>query len=517
MASCGRKFHYFLKGRMKKMCTMKLTCLALSVVAFGSPANATVEVLFNQITGHPKALVPLGAGLPAGTEFKVQTATGFDRPFASPDGTKMFFTGLANLATTEDECYIVVDGKGASTIAREGTTFGSPTAEVLFTGQQRMGINNDGDLAFAVSLGGTAGADKSVIVWDGATFSLQAREGGAVPGIAGETWGDGLNSAHVRADGTGLFCAISTAGLLGTAVDDFCMVGDTILIQSGDAIEASVWDAMNVSDFWSSSDGAHWMLVGDDATATTQDRIMAVDGVVVAREGVPLIGSSYVYDVSASFGTSESLLCEDGSYLLRGHNADAEDWVLRNGVVVANTDDPITPGNLELYDDAIFADCFFFIAGNSVGDYVVGGVTNAVDLNANAVLVLNGETIVAREGDMIDLNGNGLADDDAFISVFNNDDGFLTNDGTLVFFADARDAALVSIGQMVLRIDINPAPLCAPDIAPKGGNGTVDVDDLLLVINSWGKCAGCPADITGNNIVDVDDLLEVINGWGVCD
>jgi hypothetical protein len=62
--------------------------------------------------------------------------------------------------------------------------------------------------------------------------------------------------------------------------------------------------------------------------------------------------------------------------------------------------------------------------------------------------------------------------------------------------------------------------LCPSDIAPPGGNGTVDVDDLLLVINSWGPCDGeCAADIApsvGNGVVDVDDLLTVINNWGDC-
>ena len=61
-------------------------------------------------------------------------------------------------------------------------------------------------------------------------------------------------------------------------------------------------------------------------------------------------------------------------------------------------------------------------------------------------------------------------------------------------------------------------PPCPADIAPKGGNGIVDVDDLLLVINSWGTTGpGVPADITGNEIVDVDDLLAVINAWGACE
>jgi hypothetical protein len=56
--------------------------------------------------------------------------------------------------------------------------------------------------------------------------------------------------------------------------------------------------------------------------------------------------------------------------------------------------------------------------------------------------------------------------------------------------------------------------VCPADIT--GKNGAVDIDDLLLVINSWGGGAGSPADITGNGVVDIDDLLAVINGWGPC-
>ena len=68
-----------------------------------------------------------------------------------------------------------------------------------------------------------------------------------------------------------------------------------------------------------------------------------------------------------------------------------------------------------------------------------------------------------------------------------------------------------------------PPPSCIADIAPPGGNGLVNVDDLLLIINSWGTCVGnCPADIAppgpphGNGVVNVDDLLAIINAWGPC-
>jgi hypothetical protein len=60
---------------------------------------------------------------------------------------------------------------------------------------------------------------------------------------------------------------------------------------------------------------------------------------------------------------------------------------------------------------------------------------------------------------------------------------------------------------------------CDADIAPHNtaGDGLVNVDDLLMVINAWGACVReCPADITADNTVNVDDLLAVINAWGVC-
>jgi hypothetical protein len=63
---------------------------------------------------------------------------------------------------------------------------------------------------------------------------------------------------------------------------------------------------------------------------------------------------------------------------------------------------------------------------------------------------------------------------------------------------------------------------CTGDIAPPlGGNGSVNVDDLLAVINAWGACSGaCLSDIappSGDGQVNVDDLLAIINNWGPCD
>jgi hypothetical protein len=63
---------------------------------------------------------------------------------------------------------------------------------------------------------------------------------------------------------------------------------------------------------------------------------------------------------------------------------------------------------------------------------------------------------------------------------------------------------------------ITIVPDCAADVAPTNGNGAVNIDDLLAVINNWGAPAPNPADVTGNGVVDIDDLLAVINAWGSC-
>jgi hypothetical protein len=58
-------------------------------------------------------------------------------------------------------------------------------------------------------------------------------------------------------------------------------------------------------------------------------------------------------------------------------------------------------------------------------------------------------------------------------------------------------------------------PIAPQEVAGDAdGNGIVNVDDLLAVVNAWGICAApCAADLTDDGDVDVDDLLMVINNW----
>jgi hypothetical protein len=84
--------------------------------------------------------------------------------------------------------------------------------------------------------------------------------------------------------------------------------------------------------------------------------------------------------------------------------------------------------------------------------------------------------------------------------------------GTNCSWSPASSGAVVSVV-------VEGTPVNAADI---NGDGVVNVNDLLAVINAWGACpppsASCPADIApppnGDGVVNVNDLLMVINNWG---
>jgi hypothetical protein len=69
------------------------------------------------------------------------------------------------------------------------------------------------------------------------------------------------------------------------------------------------------------------------------------------------------------------------------------------------------------------------------------------------------------------------------------------------------------------RLDVAATVAMGP-VAPGPGDvnhdGGVDVDDLLLVITSWGPCKNvldCDADANRDGTVNVDDLVLVILHW----
>ncbi len=55
-------------------------------------------------------------------------------------------------------------------------------------------------------------------------------------------------------------------------------------------------------------------------------------------------------------------------------------------------------------------------------------------------------------------------------------------------------------------------------IGDVNGDGVVDVDDVLQLINAWGACGlgqPCPADLDGDGVVGVNDMLIVLANWTI--
>jgi hypothetical protein len=65
----------------------------------------------------------------------------------------------------------------------------------------------------------------------------------------------------------------------------------------------------------------------------------------------------------------------------------------------------------------------------------------------------------------------------------------------------------------IARLQLCPVP--EPTLGDITGDGVVGIDDLIMVINSWGPCppVNCLADLNDDGFVNIDDLLLLINNW----
>ena len=81
-----------------------------------------------------------------------------------------------------------------------------------------------------------------------------------------------------------------------------------------------------------------------------------------------------------------------------------------------------------------------------------------------------------------------------------------------VFAAAPDDEGLPLTAERVVEFDTDEATWVSLDVSP---DGQVNIQDLLLVIASWGG-PGPEGDVDGDGAVDVADLLLIISSWGLC-
>lgn len=468
--------------------------LCIAALILPSFANAgEIQVIYSEVDGHPTSQVPGAldlAGNPVVTEFKALEDLVF-----SPDGSMWIVKARNELGSDLETMLLIGSGTTGMMLAQEGQPVaGGVPGELYEFFDASAGFTSDAtQFAFgARARGGDPTTKEKVIQFDGTNFTIIAQESDAANGLmdlppdpsGDETFGNSLNSIHMLDDGRVGFVAV-TINNVHSSRRPALFYDSNAFAQSGvTPIDGDLWDSFDSDDFRTTPDGMHWFAQGDDEGSTTTDDILAVDGVVVLREGSMIPSTAITVD--AVFSTNMN---SDGDWFSRGDDPANDDWAVSNGELFAATGDPITPGAPENWGDVFLA-----FTGNNVGDWVLAGNTDSGDTATDSVIVLNGRDVVVREGDPVDLDGNGIADDDAFIgrgnetsSAFNPDDFFLTDDGILYFFAPLRDSMgndlgiFGSGGDSFLRLDL-------PSVCASGNvdlaNGTTQ--DALQLDGSSG-------------------------------
>ncbi|MEZ6317741.1 MAG: GC-type dockerin domain-anchored protein [Phycisphaerales bacterium] len=477
-----------------------LTPALLALVA-GSALGAPPRVILSEIPGDPTAVCP-GTG---GIEF-----TAFLDLHASYDGNWWVFKGFIN--DTENDVVVYghgTDGSTATLAAWEAhpTMLGDGTSHNFLDSD--CGINDSGEYCYGSRLdGATTTTDEITLASDGLGGEFAAfRESQPAAGLSDsgtvgdEAFGNTLNSCSRQNDGTVNVHADSIQNTA-SAFQSALYTGSVPVAQEGTMGASGQtyggFASLGGDLFGTSADGSHWIVEADiDPSALATVEAVVVDGFVEVQDADSL-GEGIVDNV---FGVRMS---GNGSWMARGDYTDDNDWViigpsaLRSSSLLVQSGDPITTGNAELWGASIGG-----INLNDNGDYILSGNTNNTDTNIDNVIVLNSSTVIAREGDAVDLDGNGMADDDAEIAGFSPNDLALNPDGDVIAFVTLRKTSdASSLGDAFIVIDVPGGPCNAADL---DGNGVLNLDDVNLFAAAFAG-GDLLADLDNNGVLNLDDV-----------
>jgi hypothetical protein len=481
---------------------MRSTVIASAVVASAglalpALANPDLDVIFTSVPGSPTSVIPGGGG---GIRFRTPLVSMLDL-YASPSGSHWIFKGFSDV----DDLDAMISGSGAAgtLIAYEGDAILSMPGMSFGFMDSDAHVSDQGVAVFGNRLagGGTTSDEVLMRYSPGPGATVQVAEGSPAPGLidstgpsGDETLGNSLNSPVMLADGRIAF----RADLINNIASDrrsALYLGEVVLMQEQTPLLGQIFDAPVSSTLRVTADGAHWMAEVDanPLAIGTADALL-LDGAVVLQSGDPLGGAS----IDQIFDND---LRSPGNWTARGDYVGDSDWAAHNGQLAFATGQTIqTALGTETIGDSIST----FRASNT-GDLLMVCNTSNPDPNLDTVMTLNGDTELAREGDAVDVNGDGVLNDNAFISGFGANDAFFGDDGFVYFLCTLRDGGAASLGSAFLRVPAETAPGCAPDlttgaIAGQPGygvpNGILNNDDFFYYLAQFAAGNLAVADLT---------------------
>ena len=442
--------------------TALLIAAAIAPAAFAQ----NVEVIYSKVdastTSDIAGTLDL-AGMPAASKWRaIEDFT------VRPDGGNWVVKGRTRLGSDLETILVRGTGTSGTMFCQEGQPFQGAAAGELydfFDTPNPVSYDAAGNIAFSARARGgvTTDNEKVIHVSTLGVHTQVLQQGDLYTGLidvvanpsGDEIVGNSIGSVTLLDNGQ-VFFGNTPIGNCHSSRYPALMRGNAAFRQSGvTTIGSETWDSFDYDGCGGSSNPALWFAVGDTENANTAiDKIMAVNDVIVLQEGSSVGGSSLLLG-----DITQASMSYDGTWAARGRDnsgtsAAAPDWAVRNGVIVAKTGDPVA-GGTEAWGDSLYA-----VAVNSSADWAVSGRTNNASPGTDDVVVVNG-AVVMREGDAVDVNGNGLFDDDAFLgrgvntnAAFAANDLALSDDGYLWAIVHLRNGA---------GADLNGAAFGTPD------------------------------------------------------
>jgi hypothetical protein len=477
-----------------------LACVSLLVLCGAAVAEPATVVFANAAHAGTsgKDAVP---GLPGFTFTNFNKIHGSAGEYWSTAAT---VTGPGVTSATDQ---VVIIGRGSSVTvpAREGVTAVGASGQLLnLSGLAVPRINAQGE--WAISFIPAAGSPGLVVKRTAQGYETVSL-GNAASGVPGQAYGATFASGTIADSGKVFFLSDGVSGTPRVAYGDngrsiVAMEATTTLptpVPDGaGGLLRSLSFSQTATTYHVSADGFTTLYLADlDVGNGLRSVVFEGEVVLQAGQAAPDVGGSTTIST-----ITECWLDVDRSWYARVTLSTGQAAVYRNRELIARVGAPVTPASSETW--TVITD----FKGDIFGNFIVTGTTNAASAS-NEVVVLNGERVLSREGDPVDLNGDGLMNDNLFIHSF-RDRCFMT--GERAFYVGARlkssASTTSSLGANVSLIRV-PFEVCIADFNQDGG---VDGGDVEAFFGAW-EAADASADVNIDGGVDGADIETFFDRW----
>lgn len=446
-------------------------CAVLTLLA-GLPAASSHAIspgrtlLFND-TDYAASSVPGSPG--------VTFSSFLDGFTASQNGSRWAIRANASGApSSRDTFFVTGDQSGIVTLVPETDILPGLGLGWTDTSSERtMFINDAGDFAFSGRFGpATSSTDDMVVKYTAATntYAMVAREGDLIPGLGGERYGFTNDAAAIDNLGRVYFRDGGTSGSIPSDQDEFIFRADgsavTPYLQIGTFAPGGQLGGTNaplsgltLRTFHASDDGSKY-ITRATLDVPSNGSVIVVNGRVRLQAGAPIAGVGGLG--TSTIASSDNMgMNRRGDWFVWSSTTTLETYLMVNNEVVLTSTTPLPSGLVGTFtgieDVGINGNGDLVIASriSGTGQYVV--TIDPRGAAAPFVALTSGPSSPFAQG--IDLNGDGLLNDNAFLSTIS--DVSLGENGELLIVgrvADSITGLNIGDGLFAFQVDIVPAP-----------------------------------------------------------